>query len=967
MWTWKLLWTRDTTHLKYNILDAVIREGNSISSWIFTTTDGLVKSKSNFRWNSANIIERCTKDDMKTVSGHEYVEGVWRSIAVEDMELVRKNSPAIIIMGRINFPSFFIEQLYSLEPGEMLAKHVTYRLCPDTVKGPGTLPSIGGTVNSISAPFSDDLPSYRLRNKDKKLNKLGEEKVKELVHLVESRAKVVVKKFTVVYLVEVARNGTEASSSNMQLWLHHVSAISADKKGRGGEVSCGSSVKGSVRGWETRSETSATIAPTSVSGHMRGGTMRCAGDFCGFIDEEEASMHATDEGSVAEEARLALKRHRRLTKAEQNEDSALLKSSAGEDAAEDKASLHRQYGAGVLIGSQAFKIPQKTIVLVRKDMEKLEGLGDNDLLDPSLTDRVPWPMLVQHWWWRVGKTIMEGKARRVIIPESSSHQIYDAIWNRSTISGTNNSESIEEVLSMDPRARLKRIANDLSSSGPSSSASAGERLSGTDKLSAKNLGKLTTESSVECRPIRERELIKSMNVKESNSKMGDLSWYYSEANVCERCYHVYREIERKRKMTIKEKAIKSHVNPYDTMYAELPSQAQEALRTVPLSERDRYLEARKQNFIRRQRSNADRLAQAKVDNIEDESRYEMDMSTLGPHDSSSQHRPKKYTSPAGAPRRVIPPAPWNLHDQSVRSEYEEMGSAFIKNIRNKAQSISNQVKEDQKLREMERQMGIDGATELSDSFDWKVVTGQRNGRRKSKFTQEEELGPSPLHKSMSAGDIIRTRKKKHEKREVKLVTKHFDSSRLMHKWQRDMEAERIQRRQEDEIWKNDSELTDRLQRYQNTGIVQGVAPMQNKKTKKPKNNFNAPTVPPNSILNQRSIVQEKPPLDDIFRSTVTLSNAELGLMRKNSLHTITEDDDDPSSPPLNHINISHNKPNQSKSPIKQPSNSKPVSFNKGPAITSVAAAATIKADQGDEGDDDDDDGIGWSPFVVPLG
>jgi hypothetical protein len=997
VWVWRHLWKKDGPRVNFDILDVVMRDGSKIAGWLFTATDGAVKSKANFRWNEASVIERCTKDDMKTISGHEYVQRTWRSLALnEEQGFVHDMSPAVVLLGRINNPSFFIEQTYTFEPGEMLSKQVTNRLCPTSVKGTGTLPSLAVQA----APSSDNLPTHRLRNKDKKLNKLAEARTKEFVQMIENRTRAVVRKMTIIFLCEVERNGVDAAGGNLRLWLHHVSAVTADRKGGGAlERGMSGSVKGgSVKGgWgDTRSETSATINRDSTSGTTagRGGSMRCAGDFCGFVDEEEAALHGTDEGSVAEEARLAVRRHRRLAVSEEEGEGGL--SPGGGDSGEDKASMHRQYGSGVLIGSQAYKVPQKNIVLVRNDMQKLEQLGDNDLLDPNLTDKVPWPTLVQHWWWRVGKAILEGKSKRVVIPESSSHQISKAIWNpEARVDADPGGESKDDSeTNLDPRARLARISKDLNqpSVGNSAAAARGE---GSGKLTAENLDRLDSNDSTYSRQHSmggggggggvggSADFAKSLATKETNSKMGDLSWYYSEANVCERCYHVYRDIERKRKLGVREKAVKSYVNPYETMYSSLPSQAKDALKGVPLPERDRYLDARQANFIRRQRSSADRLAQAKGDSVgqgngdEDESIFGSSMSSIG-CDNSDFHR-KKYTSPAGAPKGVIPPSPWNLNDESMRSEYAEMGSAFIKNIRRKAKTSSMQVREEENLRELERQMGIDSSTDLDDNFKWKAMTGQGNGgggQRKSRYSREEDIGPNPmLVKSQSAGDVLRKKRKDRDKQEVKVLSKPFDSSRLMHKWQRDMEAERFSRRQEDVIWKDDVELNNRLQSYQNTGIVQGVVPLKKskKKTKNSNKSFQAPTVAPNDILNQKALRDPgtSSPMDAIFRSALTLgSGAELGITRKNSLHTIDEADDDEGSlvspppkgaraSPINNQYASPAKGNYSAS-SKPPLPSKPVAFSK-----QSTAPPVQYDDDGDDDEDDDDEGIGWSPFVVP--
>lgn len=950
IWTWKNLWKKDSTHVKHDILDVIMRDdGKKISGWIFTSTDGSIKSKSNFRWNNASIIERCTKDDGKTISAHEYVQRGWRSLELNGIDFVHTNSPAVIVLGRINNPVFYIEQTYSLDPGDIVAKHVTNRLCYDTIKGTGTLPVIGGNL----PPLSDDLPTHRLRNKDKSLNRLAETKMKEFVHLLENRARVNVRKLVCVFLVEIERAPSEYSSNNMRLWLHHVSSINADKKGSAGELDTKEKT-GGKGSWELRSEASATITPTTISGQARGAMMRCNGDFCSFVEDEEAALYDADEGSVTDEAKRALRRHRRLSDDEANGVEGTLGSP------DEKSALHRSTSSNVLIGSQAFKVPQKIIVLVRNDMQLLEDAIQGDALDPSMSDSVPWPHLVQHWWWRIGKAVYEGKSKRIIIPQSSGHQINNAIYNPSTDSVQ---DSKEDAVLLDPRARLARIASNLSEA--SSPQLTSENLSGLQKQE-----KLTSNGG------NSFDLDRSVSTRETDSKLGDLSWYYSEANVCERCYQVYRDIERKRKLNIRQKAINAYVNPYDTMYQSLPDQAKTALSAVPLTERDRYLEARKQNVLRRQKYSNNRLAQAKLDgNSQEDSAYSVaDMSTIDTRDPNCHHR-KKFTSPAGAPKGVIPPTPWNLQDESVASEYAVMGSTFIKNIRNKAHAISMQVQDIHRQQEIElnKKFGIENT--VDNDFKWEAMTGKAS--RKGQPNAAREIGPNPLHKSMSAGEVSRKKKKVM----VKAVTKQFDPNRLMHQWQRDMQAEREHRRQEDVIWRDDVELQGRLQKLQNTGIVTGVVPIKKPPRKKgPSYLAPEPIIVPSSsarVTDTKSYSSSSPSpsMDNIFRSTTTsLSSSELGLTRKNSLHTIIESDDeldrhgDPSPKNQNKSMNNSSLPPRYVSSQKGHSlpNAVPVTSRLPPEPVPNALGKERAHSNGFDDDDDDDEGIGWSPFVVPL-
>jgi hypothetical protein len=964
IWAWGHLWKRGSAHCAFDILDCIIREGDKISGWLFTATDGSVKSKAAFRWNDASVIERSVTEK-KIVSAHEWVRRKWCALALRDdgLTLANKSSPAIVSFGRLVNPFYFISQSYSIESGDIAAKFITNRLCGDGVKG------IGALVDGDHIAESEDLPTHIIRNKDKALNKIAESKIKELVHILESRSRHSIRNLMCVFLVEQERG------SESKLWLHHVAAVTAEGRGLSGdETSQRSNTK--IPG-DRQSVLSSSIAPTTTSGHLRGGLMKCGGDFCGFIEDEEALLRETEEDALQVEAKKAIGRHRKLESHEVEgvDDGGVVGSPVNRIPQSEATQPRANPEMGVMLSSQAFKVPQKNIVLVRNDMLQLEESGADSSGEAS--DAVPWPPLVQHWWWRIGRSVVESKSKRIIVPQSSGHEIYNSIIG---------------VASADP------------SSAKTTTQTAAKKPG--RKLTAQNLGLVTGELNALAASEESSTRFNPLASKETNSKLGDLSWYYSDANVCERCYQVYREIDRRRKLQVREKSVDLVARSYDkkkeSMFQSLPASAKESLQSVSLAERDKYLQQRQQAYYKRQKALTSRLAKAKRDEAGGgggDSTFDVagsEYSEFGADSSMHSAANSKYVSPNGAPKGSVGPAPWNLHDESVRSAYEDsIGSTFIRNIRSKAETIAMQVQEYRRRNDEEAMLG--GPRAVDDNFKWSAVTGGASAPRDPSEISEIRKG---MYKSHSAGEIKRRKPK-----EV-IVTKQFDSKRLLHPWMRDMENERANRRMEDEVWKNDQELMDRYQSLQKTTIARKLPRKPKPGLLRPLPSAEAEDDPDEAVLSRAidAVGQKKPPSSLVasykqsssssssvmkkglpspadklsspqpqvipaMSSTVRFSNdSDLGLTRKNSLHTIEELDDEDTSPvksktPTSKLLANSNAAKESKffekPPLSVSRNSSTVESQKKPAPSSTRLL------DDDDDDDDDDEGIGWSPFVVP--
>lgn len=814
--------------------------------------------------------------------------------------------------------------------------------------------------------------------------------------------------------------------------------------------------------------------------------MKCCGDFCGFIEEEEALLRETEEDALQVEAKRAIGRHRKLESYEvdgADDGAAVLGSPVNRSQQSDLLAPQQKasHDMSVMLSSQAYKVPQKNIVLVRNDMLKLEetagadgaaagginshnNMNGSSDVDINTAGHVPWPALVQHWWWRVGRSVVENKSKRIIVPQSSGHEIHNSIMGVSSSNSSNSGSGGAEAANRPGRKltahNLGLVTGDINALTSSPSAAGTLAGAGTSEDTS------TRFNALAC--------------KETNSKLGDLSWYYSDASVCERCYQVYREIDRRRQQQVRGTSFEVNARSYDkkkeSLFQSLPIAAKESLQSVSLLERDRYLQQRQQAYYTRQKALSSRLAVAKRDdnNSINSSYNGMDAagsseySEFGGADSlqySSVNGSRKYTSPAGAPKGSIPPSPWNLHDESVRSAYaDSIGSTFIRNIRSKAEkTVAMQAQHEhhrrrhtQQQQEEEEDALLGGSRAVDDSsFKWSAITGGATAPRDPSELSSMRRGIagsgggggglSGLHKSHSAGEMKRRKKPK----EV-IITKQFDSSRLLHPWMRDMESERASRRMEDEVWKNDQELMNRYQSLQNTTIarklprkpkpgvlrplplsaeqqqqadrddaedeavlsraIQSVGRMPPKPSHGQAAHMKLPSYPssssPSSSLSSAlsssstalkkgspsysdQLSSSQPKVIPAMASSVRFSNdSELGLTRKNSLHTIEELDDEadtspvkskfkesvPSSRPVKSGTaieeskasvVSAKEPQRPPLPGNRSSNSNGGGNNTIEQRMRQPVSASRLIDDGDDDDDDDDEGIGWSPFVVP--
>ena len=157
----------------------------------------------------------------------------------------------------------------------------------------------------------------------------------------------------------------------------------------------------------------------------------------------------------------------------------------------------------------------------------------------------------------------------------------------------------------------------------------------------------------------------------------------------------------------------------------------------------------------------------------------------------------------GAPKGALPPLPWQLRDEARREEYESnsFSSAFIRNIRYKAQDMAQAVHQDKMMEKSRARLGglLEGSTmggSVAESeyhhalggggsidedpySEWNRVTGLTKAQEQAKHLRKA------MRREAVTGGLGENRA--HPK------GKDFDSERLLHPWQRDMMRQRRRR------------------------------------------------------------------------------------------------------------------------------------------------------------------------------
>lgn len=926
-WAWHQLWSPNQDKFTVmNILDSIVLNQGNIESWLFTSaTSGEVKSRGKSRWTAPAVCEKCEDFGHRSLElslkAHYWVPhtftdkvhnseaAIWKTLEVGNIgKFVGKASTihAILsyshVQGTYSFVDVSIEDSKRIsEPAKVVTKSLYNGNKIDLGAKKANPYEKVEKVNYA-------LPQQKLTCLNKVICTSTQAFMTALKRELEARGRRKIIKLTAVLLLETADDGTKIS------WLHHVSEIVFKSLNNNNRAGAGEGMSEYNDMLERRSNTASEISLGAGETHKYG---KCSGDFCQYpLDEDEAqSMMSTaaaqETGNFRAELKKARQRHRR-----DDEDSPSKKDDPNDIKIgnSSRANDEGSSSANDVIKKLAKKVPFKSIALCRQEGVTWESLGKQSAYDYAT---MPWPQTLYQWWFQVGKSL-NSHASGAGVPVSGGNSITNA------------------MIGMNP---IPESQDDGGGSSPSSNSPT--KIVGLEDVQGpigSDQMKLKSQDGGILYDLQEN----AFNGHKRRS-VGQMSWYYSSSHVCNTCYHVYRDIDRRREhMQNKSlKAMRKHV----------------ALTTGKLGkEYDKDIESR----IFAQRRFVSRMSKKKLRD-ESGSIYENRS-----HTSPATSRTKSASKP---PKGILPPLPWQLRDQENATQYansNKFDSAIVRNIRNKAQGMARLVqldKQELKKRFMMKGGMLDADSHVLDETNmhasedqaWQQFTGQ------SRAEYEQHLASKKPRKVTGGLGENRPKPK----------SKNFDPDRLMHTWQKEAKelADRVRGRTREA---NDVDDMYRApESYENSnygGNMNNMDLGQGSIASFDDNMMNQ--------LNQGSMVSQL----TMEPSMMNLENQKN--LKQSSMGSLDGLDDEEwiravmvrgkGNVNLSELSIA------SSSRAKTPKGSAKVSFKDDtyPTASTAAKSETTKAnysrnddDNNDDYDDDDDDDgeeIGWSPFVIPA-
>lgn len=718
-------------HSSYDILDVIYTKGMEVTGWMFTMSDGKVKSKSKGRWNMQAVADRCQDYD-GNICGQVLVDDIWLQLNRENFE-VDGRQQCVVSSAQVSRMHQYIEQVFEKQQGIIKPKMTSYRLCDSSVKGQ-SIPK------TSSASEIKQFPTQRLVCSQKQIVELMKEKMALLIQILEQRTKTEISKLTCVFVVE------DLGESKYRIKLHHAKEVNACPR----KVAKLGRQKSGASSTETRSEISDV---TNISrGTIR--KTKCTGDFCTFCEEEENSLSEMDRElnfDIAIERTKAERRHKRL------DDGRFGVSTDDDDTDyghmgemdDDIADAYRAHVLAATGGrattdpvhpkncrlpssTSSYKVPLKSLLLARKEMKVIDTIlhtSDSKYID---NDEVShwWNNLVA-WYKRAGHAIVQKSLPS--IPASSGHHIGRAMLHIAEHGDIPDGNDIDESLKSlanireSPELTVNSLQNMLEDGGVSPSKS----------KFVKDVPYDLSEN-----PYQNSQVTSGKHIGR----------YYSSATVCDACYRVYKELDRLRKKRFKDN---------------LRSKKQEA---EEKAREDELHLARHMDSVDRQTNQkvlTYRLAKSKNVRVKKGS-------LLEDNSQSTVSLPQLSSSVVGAPKGQLPPMPWQLGQNDKRKEYEQQGSSFVRNIQNKAQQMSESAARTNKKYRDDNYEDKEVVEGLGQDFDWrKVVASQYPTNQQQRV------------KSLSAGNAQRR-----QRQQKQLPKKKFDSDRLLHPYQRQLAAMR---------------------------------------------------------------------------------------------------------------------------------------------------------------------------------
>jgi hypothetical protein len=337
---------------------------------------------------------------------------------------------------------------------------------------------------------------------------------------------------------------------------------------------------------------------------------------------------------------------------------------------------------------------------------------------------------------------------------------------------------------------------------------------------------------------------------------------------------------------------------------------------------------------------------------------------------------------------VLPPLPWQLSNQAQISKYEKLGSAFIRNIKYKAEDFASALEEEKRLAEMRMRAEAlkygEGARQ-GGVLDWHAITGQQAARFDGERSRSGGAG-----QPMGLNGISENRRQDKKKKQHSLKGRKFDSDRLLHPWQRqleslkraagnpnmDIDAAKLQYNSSLDDESLAMERADQLHMRDNDNAHGYAVRLKEKASGKLKSTISTKQLPPLEPISSKLAN-----ISDVSLSSLTSVkngpndfNLVSPLRTKSPNKSVRFNDKSHSFEASPDASIKAQRPHQSPKPKVMPESTTAISTKSKSVAQGLSSPPTFRAktepirygDEDDDDEDEDNEGIGWSPFVIPI-
>lgn len=234
LFLWNLLWSPNkSTHNEVDLLDTIILQNGVMTSWLFTTKEGEVKSKAKKRWNVNSVVDRLHGPGNGTF-GFAFAGGYWSYVTSPDSatNIIQSSSGKAALLSYAHLvPPNFTPSPETPPHSSFLRVDYDYIFNLDQSKAKGNDSGEArmrfwslcnaqamGKAQSPTAQVMQKLPADLLVCRNQTLCGLGARALKQFLKIIETDTGRRVTRLSLVFFVQDLVKSASSDDSS-RLWL----------------------------------------------------------------------------------------------------------------------------------------------------------------------------------------------------------------------------------------------------------------------------------------------------------------------------------------------------------------------------------------------------------------------------------------------------------------------------------------------------------------------------------------------------------------------------------------------------------------------------------------------------------------------------------------------------------------------------------------------------------------------------